>query len=94
MPAQFAQQSLGVQHAHYIILVVTVDRDAGELAVQHLVDDAVRLVGQDPPQILGRQPRAVVRPPLVKLDEAEIRGIAQAMKDAGLTREGAFSQAA
>jgi 4-hydroxy-tetrahydrodipicolinate synthase len=44
--------------------------------------------------ILGRLPRAVVRPPLVKLDAAEIRRIEQAMKAAGLTREGAFSQAA
>ena len=44
--------------------------------------------------ILGRQKRAVVRPPLIKLSEAEIRGIEQAMKDAGLTRVGAFSKAA
>lgn len=44
--------------------------------------------------ILGRMPRAVVRPPLVKPDAAEIARIAQAMADAGITREGALSVAA
>jgi 4-hydroxy-tetrahydrodipicolinate synthase len=34
--------------------------------------------------LLGRLPRAVVRPPLVKLDAAEIPRIRQALTDAGL----------
>jgi 4-hydroxy-tetrahydrodipicolinate synthase len=34
--------------------------------------------------LLGRLPRAVVRPPLVKLDAAEIARIRQALTDAGL----------
>ena len=34
--------------------------------------------------LLGRQPRAVVRPPLVKLESAEIARIRQALIDAGL----------
>jgi 4-hydroxy-tetrahydrodipicolinate synthase len=37
---------------------------------------------------LGRQDRAVVRPPLVKLPDAEIASIGDAMALAGLTREG------
>ena len=37
---------------------------------------------------LGRQDRAVVRPPLVKLPDAEIASIGDAMLAAGLTREG------
>ena len=44
--------------------------------------------------ILGRMPRAVVRPPLVKLPEAEIRAIAQALDAARITREGAVLEAA
>jgi len=44
--------------------------------------------------ILGRLPRAVVRPPLVKLTEAEIARIAQALKDARITRDGALLEAA
>ncbi len=44
--------------------------------------------------ILGRLPRAVVRPPLVKLDEAEIAAIAAMLKQAGITREGALPRAA
>ena len=44
--------------------------------------------------ILGRIPRAVVRPPLVKPDSGEIERIAKAMADAGITREGALSAAA
>lgn len=44
--------------------------------------------------LLGRLPRAVVRPPLVKLTEAEIGRIATAMKDAGITRDGALPRAA
>jgi 4-hydroxy-tetrahydrodipicolinate synthase len=44
--------------------------------------------------ILGRIPRAVVRPPLVKLPEAEIRAIEQALKDARITRDGALLEAA
>ncbi len=44
--------------------------------------------------ILGRQKRAVVRPPLVKLSDEEIEGIAQALADARITRDGAFLEAA
>ena len=44
--------------------------------------------------ILGRMPRAVVRPPLVKLSEAEIRAIAQALDAARITRAGAVLEAA
>ena len=44
--------------------------------------------------LLGRLPRAVVRPPLVKLGEAEIKRIEQALKDARITREGALLEAA
>ena len=44
--------------------------------------------------ILGRMPRAVVRPPLVKLSEDEIRGIAGALKDARIRCEGALLDAA
>jgi 4-hydroxy-tetrahydrodipicolinate synthase len=39
--------------------------------------------------ILGRQDKAVVRPPLVKVSEAEIARIAQAMRAAGIERNGA-----
>ena len=35
--------------------------------------------------LLGRQDRAVVRPPLMKLPQHEIEDIAQALRDAGLT---------
>lgn len=38
--------------------------------------------------ILGRQDRAVVRPPLVKLTNGEIARIGDAMEKAGLTRDG------
>ena len=38
---------------------------------------------------LGRLDRAVVRPPLVKLPQAEIARIAQAMRAAGIERDGA-----
>ena len=44
--------------------------------------------------ILGRMPRAVVRPPLVKPGPEEIARIAKAMADAGITREGALPAAA
>ncbi len=44
--------------------------------------------------ILGRLPRAVVRPPLVTPGPEEIERIAKAMADAGITREGALSAAA
>ena len=44
--------------------------------------------------LLGRLPRAVVRPPLVKLGEAEIKRIEEALKDARITREGALLEAA
>jgi 4-hydroxy-tetrahydrodipicolinate synthase len=38
---------------------------------------------------LGRLDKAVVRPPLVKLPAAEIERIAQAMRAAGIERNGA-----
>jgi len=44
--------------------------------------------------ILGRLPRAVVRPPLAKLSDAEITRIAAALKEAGIGREGAVPRAA
>ena len=44
--------------------------------------------------ILGRMPRAVVRPPLVKLPADEIGRIAAALKDAGINRDGALLDAA
>ena len=44
--------------------------------------------------ILGRLPRAVVRPPLVKLSEGEIAGIEKALDDARITRDGAILEAA
>ncbi len=44
--------------------------------------------------ILGRQKRAVVRPPLVKLSHDEIEGIARALAEAGIRREGALLEAA
>ena len=44
--------------------------------------------------ILGRQERAVVRPPLCKLTEAEIAEIARALDDAGIRRDGALLEAA
>lgn len=40
--------------------------------------------------LLGRLEKAVVRPPLVKLDDAEIKRIDTAMKRAGIGRDGAF----
>jgi 4-hydroxy-tetrahydrodipicolinate synthase len=39
--------------------------------------------------LLGRLPRAVVRPPLAKLGAAEIAAIAAALKQAGIGRDGA-----
>jgi 4-hydroxy-tetrahydrodipicolinate synthase len=44
--------------------------------------------------ILGRLPRAVVRPPLMKLPETEIKAIEKALRDAGIARDGALSIAA
>ena len=44
--------------------------------------------------ILGRLPRAVVRPPLVKLTGAEIGRIEQALHEAGITCDGALPAAA
>ena len=44
--------------------------------------------------LLGRLPRAVVRPPLVKLTEGEINRIRQALDDAQIAREGALRLAA
>lgn len=39
--------------------------------------------------LLGRQKRAVVRPPLMKLDDAEIERIGDALKAAGISERGA-----
>jgi 4-hydroxy-tetrahydrodipicolinate synthase len=44
--------------------------------------------------LLGRLPRAVVRPPLVKLPPAEIELLGRALAESGVGRKGAFSQAA
>ena len=44
--------------------------------------------------LLGRLERAVVRPPLMKLGEAEIEGLAAALRQAGLIGEGVLSSAA
>jgi len=44
--------------------------------------------------MLGRLDRAVVRPPLVKLPQAEIGRLKVALKQAGIGTEGALSQAA
>ena len=40
--------------------------------------------------LLGRLPRAVVRPPLMKLSSAEIERLKAAIREAGLAREGAL----
>jgi 4-hydroxy-tetrahydrodipicolinate synthase len=44
--------------------------------------------------LLGRLDKAVVRPPLMKLDAAEIARLKDAIKAAGLARDGAFASAA
>jgi 4-hydroxy-tetrahydrodipicolinate synthase len=44
--------------------------------------------------LLGRLDRAFVRPPLVKIPQAEIERLRRAIAEAGLSREGAFAQAA
>ena len=44
--------------------------------------------------LLGRLDKAVVRPPLMKLPEAEIARLKQALDQAGITREGALPLAA
>ncbi len=44
--------------------------------------------------LLGKLPRAVVRPPLVRLERAEVARIRQALIDAGLLDKNAASQAA
>ena len=44
--------------------------------------------------LLGRLDRAFVRPPLVKLPQAEIERLRRAIAEAGLSREGALAQAA
>jgi 4-hydroxy-tetrahydrodipicolinate synthase len=44
--------------------------------------------------LLGRLPRAVVRPPLVKLPPAEIERLRKALAEARLGREGALAEAA
>ena len=44
--------------------------------------------------LLGKLPRAVVRPPLVKIERAEIAGIRQALVEAGLLGKNAGRDAA
>ena len=44
--------------------------------------------------LLGRLPRAVVRPPLMKLSQKEISGIESALNEAGIKRDGALPEAA
>ena len=44
--------------------------------------------------LLGRLPKAVVRPPLMKLPQAEIDRLAATLGEAGITRETAFATAA
>ena len=44
--------------------------------------------------LLGRIPKAVVRPPLCKLDDTEVARIEAAIKEAGLGAEGSVSRAA
>jgi 4-hydroxy-tetrahydrodipicolinate synthase len=44
--------------------------------------------------LLGRLERAVVRPPLVKLDATEIARIGSALREAGIGREGALQRVA
>jgi 4-hydroxy-tetrahydrodipicolinate synthase len=44
--------------------------------------------------LLGRLDQAVVRPPLMKLPQAEIERLGRAIADAGLTRKGAAARAA
>jgi 4-hydroxy-tetrahydrodipicolinate synthase len=44
--------------------------------------------------LLGRIDEAHVRPPLMKLPQAEIDRLAQALKEAGITREWTFASAA
>lgn len=41
--------------------------------------------------LLGRLPKAVVRPPLAKLQESEVAEIKRVIDEAGLDRDGAFS---
>jgi 4-hydroxy-tetrahydrodipicolinate synthase len=43
--------------------------------------------------LLGRMPRAVVRPPLMKLPPAEIERLRQAIRAAGLARQAAAEAA-
>jgi 4-hydroxy-tetrahydrodipicolinate synthase len=44
--------------------------------------------------LLGRLDQAFVRPPFVKISQAEIEQLRRAIAEAGLSREGAFAQAA
>jgi len=44
--------------------------------------------------LLGRIEEAHVRPPLVKITQAEIDRLAKALKESGVTREWAFASAA
>jgi 4-hydroxy-tetrahydrodipicolinate synthase len=44
--------------------------------------------------MLGRLDKAVMRPPLMKLDAGELRRLETALRQAGISREGAFTQAA
>jgi 4-hydroxy-tetrahydrodipicolinate synthase len=44
--------------------------------------------------MLGRQKRAVVRPPLMKLSDAELKRLADALRQAAIGEQGALPQAA
>ncbi|MCV0394331.1 MAG: dihydrodipicolinate synthase family protein [Rhizobiaceae bacterium] len=82
---------------------------AGDLKLAQAINDRIYPVAQAfyaPPfldmhnrmkealVLLGRLERAVVRPPLMKLSDAEIARIDAALKQASVTREGAMSLAA
>jgi len=82
---------------------------AGDLKAAQAVNDRIHPLSQAfyaPPfldmhnrmkealALLGRLDRAVVRPPLMKLGEAEIARIRRALEQAGIAREGALRLAA
>ncbi|MFO1320989.1 MAG: dihydrodipicolinate synthase family protein [Burkholderiales bacterium] len=82
---------------------------AGDLKVAQAVNDRIVPLSQvfyAPPfldmhnrmkealVLLGRLDKAVVRPPLVKIGEAEIARIRQALDQAGVSRDGALKRAA
>ena len=56
--------------------------------------DRQRLQMKEALVLLGRLDRAVVRPPLMKLPDAEIERLKAAIAQSGITREGAFALAA